>query len=149
MPHSARAGFNRLLRLELTPMRQRSRIDDVPGVYLLFDRGAAVYVGTTRRGVRTRLNEHVRPSSGERQAHCAFNMARLATGNIERTYKPAGSRKDLMTQPDFQMALAEAKEHMLQMDVAYIEERDKGRRLLLENRVLTDLEPLYNTIGES
>ena len=81
-------------------------------------------------GDRTRLRGHVRDSHNP--ATLAFLMARIQTGKLQPSYKPRGSRADLLRNREFRAAFDNARQMIRQMDIRYIEEEDPVRQALLE-----------------
>ena len=99
------------------------------GVYLFSEGSRHLYAGRTD-GLRTRLQGHVRNSHNT--ATLAFLMARIETGKLKASYKPDGSRADLLRNPRFRTAFDNARERIRQMDIRYVEEADPVRQALLE-----------------
>ena len=99
------------------------------GIYLLSEGNRHLYVGRTNT-LRARLRNHVRDSHNT--ATFAFLMARLQTGNIQASYKPHGSRADLLRAPEFKAAFDEARNRIREMDIRFVEEADPVRQALLE-----------------
>jgi len=113
------------------------------GIYLLSEGVDHLYVGRSNR-LRERIRRHSRPGATHRMAAFAFRLAREATGQTEASYKPQGSRTDLMSNPDFAGAFRSAKERIRLMDVRYVEEADALRQALLEMYVAVALSTPYN-----
>lgn len=104
---------------------------DMPlaGIYFLSEHGKALYVGRTNK-LRNRLQYHTR--NNHNQATFAFLLAREKTGKKKASYQKAGSRDDLLTQPDFRYAFDLARQRIKEMDVQFVEEADPIRQALLE-----------------
>ncbi len=113
------------------------------GIYLLSEGAEHLYVGRSSR-LRSRIRGHSRESGTHRQAAFAFLLARHATGRTEASYKPEGSRSDLMTDPEFVEAFVDAKQRISRMDVRYVEETHPLRQALLEMYVAVALETPFN-----
>jgi len=111
------------------------------GVYLLSERGQALYVGRTNK-LRNRLQYHTR--NNHNQATFAFLLAREQTGKRKATYQKSGSREDLLTQPDFRSAFDGARQRIQKMDVQFVEEPDPIRQALLEICTALKVEARYN-----
>ena len=98
------------------------KVTDLPkvmptaGIYLLSEGEDHLYVGRSNR-LRERVRRHSRPGATHRMAALAFRMAREATGQTKASYKTKGSRTDLMADPAFANAFAEAKERIGEMSV--------------------------------
>jgi hypothetical protein len=114
------------------------------GVYLLSEGEIPLYVGRSNH-ISKRLSRHWRPGATHRMAAFAFLMARKATGNLKATYKKgAGSRAGLIAEPDFLNAFNDAKAHIGQMNVRFVEETDPTKQALLEIYVSVVLQTPYN-----
>ncbi len=89
---SLEPSFQRLMTM--TPVTVASLPPDVPkaGIYLFSEGDEHQYVGRTNT-LRTRLQNHCRPSSGHNSATFAFRIARQTTGMLKATYSSKGSRK--------------------------------------------------------
>ncbi|KKK77450.1 hypothetical protein LCGC14_2853490 [marine sediment metagenome] len=118
---------------------------DMPtnGIYLLSEGSHHLYAGRSTR-LRSRIKRHSRAGAAHNVAAFAFLLARDATGRIEASYKPEGSRSDLMLDPVFSAAFTDAKERIRQMDVRYVEETHPLRQALLEMYVAVALETPFN-----
>ncbi len=116
---------------------------DMPasGIYLFSENETALYVGRSNK-LRKRLQYHTR--NNHNQATFAFLLAREQTGNIKASYQKKGSRKDLLTQPDFKQAFDKARQRIKNMDVQFIEEPDPTRQALLEICAAIRLKAKYN-----
>ena len=99
------------------------------GVYLFSEGSRHLYAGRTN-DLRTRLQGHVHNSHNT--ATLAFLMARIRTGSLKASYKPRGSRADLLRNSKFRTAFDNARERIRQMDIRYVEEEDPTRQALLE-----------------
>lgn len=99
------------------------------GVYLLSEGDRHLYAGRTN-SLRTRLRNHVRDS--HYSATLAFLMARIQTGKLRPSYRPHGSRADLLRNPEFKAAFDDARGRIREMDIRYVEEPDPVRQALLE-----------------
>lgn len=118
---------------------------DIPdrGIYLFSDDAIHLYVGRTNT-LRSRLQNHCRPSSPQNKAAFAFRLAREATGQLVASYQTNGSREQLMEDPQFAQAFADAKDRIRQMSVRFVEERDPIRQCLLEVYAAIVLQTPYN-----
>ena len=137
------AALERLLAMKPERVTSLPKKTPVRGVYLLSEDSAHLYVGRSNR-MRQRLGSHGKPSATWRQAAFAFRLAREQTGRTKATYKPAGSRQQLMENPAFARAFADAKARIARMDARYVEESDPLRQCLLEIYVATALKTRYN-----
>lgn len=113
------------------------------GIYWLTEGENSIYVGRSRR-IRSRLQEHVRPSSGHNQASFAFLLAREMTGNLTAAYRPDGSRDRLLEDPQFAEAFVAAKDRIRSMHVRFVGEDHPVRQCLLEVYVATAVGARYN-----
>lgn len=113
------------------------------GVYVLSEAAKHLYVGRSNR-LKKRLSNHCREGATERMAAFAFRLAREATGLTKATYRPEGSRKELMKNPAFMRAFEKAKARIRAMDVRLVEEPHPIRQCLLEVYVAVSLGTPYN-----
>jgi len=121
---------------------------DYPGVYLFTEDGKDLYVGRTKRPLKTRLAEHSRPSV--KDAPFAFRLARQATGNHKASYKPdEKSRKELMKNSMFTAELLAQKKRIAKMTVRYVRVEDPTTQALLEIYTATVLGAPYNEFTTS
>ena len=111
------------------------------GVYLFSEGGTHLYVGRSKR-LRNRLQYHA--TDRWLSASFAFLLAREATGRTKATYKKAGSRKELQSDPQFRQAFRDARARISEMDVRFVEEPDPVRQALLEIYAAISLETKYN-----
>lgn len=118
---------------------------DIPsrGVYLFSEMERHLYVGRSNR-LRARICNHGRQSATHRQAAFAFRLAREASGMLKATYKPAGSRQQLMTDTAFAATFVIQKARIARMQVRFLEEPDPVRQCLLEIYVAQALQTPYN-----
>ena len=93
------------------------------------------------------MRDHGSPSSGQTKSAFAFRLAREATGQVRASYKPKGSRKELMKDPVFSAKFVKAKARIAQMDMRCIEVSDPIRQALLEMYAALDLNTPYNSFG--
>src|SRR5882672_2405491 len=123
-------AYRRLIGMDPVTVSSLPKRLPATGVYLFSERGTAMYVGRTNR-MRTRLQEHCRPSSPHGSAPFAFKLAREATGKTEATYSIIGSRARLEEDPDFKVEFDRAKQRIREMEVRFVEEADPLRQGLL------------------
>lgn len=112
-------------------------------IYLFSEPGAHLYVGRTNR-LRARLRGHCIPCATQFTATFAFKIARLTTGHPKATYARQGSRAELVTEPAFAAAFAEAKRRVASMEIRFVEEVGATRQSLLEIYAATVLRTPYN-----
>lgn len=106
------------------------KFDCGAGIYLFSENGKPLYVGRTNN-LKRRLRNHTRPSHN--MATFAFLLARHATARLSASYKPSGSRKDLLrNDATFRKAFDDARERIKKMDVRFVEESDPVGQALLE-----------------
>lgn len=122
-----------------------SNLPDLPkaGVYLFSESDKPLYVGRSN-GLRKRLQQHCRPGSSHNSAPFAFRLAREARNVPKATYKPKGSRADLLQDDQFLGAFTTAKSRLGKMHIRVVEERDPLRQALLEMYVAVSLQAPYN-----
>ena len=113
------------------------------GVYLLTEGERHLYVGRSDN-IRKRLQNHCRAGATHLQAAFAFRLAREACGVSKATYKPVGSRADLMTQEPFRLSFDAQKARLRAMDIRVVAESDGNRQALLEMYVAIALATPYN-----
>ena len=113
------------------------------GVYLFSEETNHLYVGRSNR-LRARIRRHGAENSKHNVAAFAFKMARQTTGKTFATYKPEGSRKNLLEDPVFAKAFMEAKATIRSMRVRFVEEDNQLRQALLEIYVAVVLQTPYN-----
>lgn len=109
--------FDELVSGEKIPFTLTKNLPTKPGIYLLSEGGEDLYVGRTSRNLRNRMKGH--GSGTHFSSTFAFLLARHETG-IEATYKPKGSREDLMSDPVFRPAFDRALERIKKMEVRHI-----------------------------
>ena len=131
--------------IEMEPVVPSMLPTDIPksGVYLFSEGYMHLFVGRSDR-LRTRLQEHCRPSSNHNTAPFAFKIARVQTGKIEASYTSDGSRSDLENNPAFLEAFDKAKERIRSMDVRFVEEVDPVKQMLLVIYISVALNTKYN-----
>ncbi len=117
--------------ISMQPVTVDTASKDAPrgGVYLFSDGGQHLYVGRTKRSIKDRLKDHVSTAD---DCPFAWHLARDATNNKIASYKPQGSRKHLLSQPNFKKAYESAKQKIRKMDVRYVGEPDALKQALLE-----------------
>jgi len=113
------------------------------GIYLLTEGSRHLYVGRSDN-IRQRLRGHCAGGATHHKAAFAFRLAREACGVQKASYKPEGSRADLMTKEHFQSAFKEQKARLREMDIRVVEEVDPNRQALLELYVSIALGTPYN-----
>ena len=102
------------------------------GIYLFSnpDNNKPLYVGRTNN-LKRRLRNHTRPSHN--MATFAFLLARRATKRFSASYRPSGSRQDLLkNDAAFRKAFDDARECIKTMHVRFVEEKDQIGQALLE-----------------
>lgn len=123
----------------------RQRVPD-RAIYLLTEGDRHLYVGRSDN-IRKRLRNHCSPGATHLQAAFAFRLAREVCGVLKATYRPQGSRADLMTQEHFRSAFDAQKARLRSMDIRVVEEADPSRQALLEMYVSIALGTPYNDFG--
>jgi hypothetical protein len=118
---------------------------DVPkeGVYLFSEGGRHLYVGRSD-SIRRRMGLHTRPSAGHNQATFAYRIARRNLGMGKPTYKPTGSREDMLRSAGFNREFEAAKRRIRAMDVRFVRTDDPALQALLEIYAALELRTPYN-----
>ena len=111
------------------------------GIYLFSDRDLPLYVGRTKRKIGTRIKNHF---STAPDCPFAWRLAREHTGHVKATYRPEGSRRSLLANPEFRNAYEEAKRRIRKMHMRFVEEADPLRQTLLEIYVAIASGAKYN-----
>jgi hypothetical protein len=124
-----RAKFDQLITSPKHTVAHLPKEMPGPGIYLFSEGDEPLYVGRTNQ-LRRRLQSHTR--NNHHQATFAFLLARHATGNLTATYKPKGSRADLLQDADFRAAFDAARKQIRSMDCQFVEERDPIKQIILE-----------------
>lgn len=134
--------------LAADPVRVGNSPSSLPacGVYVLSENGTHLYVGRSDR-LRDRMRDHGNPSSAQTKSAFAFRLAREATGQVNASYRPKGSRKELMKDPTFSAEFVKAKARIAQMEMRCIEVSDPMRQALLEMYAALELRTPYNSFG--
>jgi len=101
----------------------------VGGVYLFSQGGEHFYAGRTKGPIRNRLKAHVGTA---KDCPFAWHLARAATNQRVASYRPFGSRRELLERPAFKKAYDDAKGRIRLMEVRYVAESDPFRQALLE-----------------
>ena len=120
---------------------------DYPGVYLFTENGIHLYVGRTKRPLKTRLMEHTRPSV--KDAPFAFRLTREATGKTEVTYEAGNGRRELLQEEEFLTALNQQKSRIAEMGIRYVKVADPTVQALLEIYTATVLGTPHNEFTTS
>ena len=136
-------AFRRLMAMDPCKPLGLPPVTPAAGVYVLTEGQKHLYVGRSNR-LKKRLSNHCRESATEKMAAFAFRLAREATGLTKATYRPEGSRKELMKNPIFLEAFEAAKARIRSMDVRVVEEAHPVRQCLLEVYVAVSLATPYN-----
>lgn len=143
---SLHPSFEKLLNME--PVTTSTLPSGMPssGVYLFKEGKDYLYVGRSNR-LRSRIRRHGVENATHNVAAFAFRIAREATGNTKASYKPEGSRKDLVRQPVFARAFSDAKARVRNMEARFVEEPDQLRQCVLEIYVAVVLSTPFNDFG--
>jgi len=133
------AKYEALVGMEPVTLAHLSKTIPTSGIYLFSEGDQHLYVGRSKR-LRDRLRYHC-SSAGD--APFAFKLAREATGK-KATYSKIGSRKELLTDPEFALAFQAAKDRIRRMNIRFVEEPDANRQALLEIYATIALSAPYN-----
>lgn len=112
-----------------------------PGIYIFSERGVCLYVGRTNK-LRNRLLYHTR--ANHNQATFAFLLARRETGKLKPSYRPEGSRRNLLEDPDFRASFDAARNRITKMDVQFVEEDDPVNQTILEVFAAVEMQAKFN-----
>ena len=126
---SLQPKYKALLAMEPVTLADLPRQMPKKGVYLFSEGDRPLYADRTNR-LRSRLQGHVRDS--HYTATLAFLMARIQTDKVQPSYKPQGSRTDLLRNREFRGAFDSARQKIRHLDIRYVEEADPVRQALLE-----------------
>lgn len=113
------------------------------GIYLFSSGKRHLYVGRSDN-IRQRMYLHTRPSAGQNQATFAFRIAKRKLGIAGPSYKPSGSRVDLLSGSTFAKAFADAKQSIRKMHVRFVAVDDSVMQALLEIYASLRLKTPYN-----
>ena len=111
------------------------------GIYLFSEGDEHLYTGRTKGPIKVRIRQQF--GSNGNAASFPWLLAREATGR-QATYKPTGSRADLLTDPKFSVAYKDARDRIRRMHVRYVHEPEPLRQALLEIYVAVVAEAKYN-----
>jgi hypothetical protein len=121
-----------MTRLYASPLLTRDRLDNIPsnGLYAFYEGDRPIYVGISGQNrMKTRIQEHSRPSSNSNTAPFAFNIARKDGKNSIDT---SGNREILEKRPEFVIFFMSAKERVSKMNIRVVEINDPNMRALFE-----------------
>ena len=135
--------YAQLLSMKPVTVEKLPRVMPQQGIYLFSDGDVHQYVGRTDR-MRCRLQEHCRPASSHHKAAFAFRLARVATRRPHASYAKSDSRAALQAEPGFLRAFQDAKIHIRNMSVRFIEEKDPVSQNLQEVYVAVVSGALYS-----
>jgi predicted GIY-YIG superfamily endonuclease len=133
--------FQQLISMDSVKVGSLPEQMPVAGVYVFYEKDKPLYVGRTNR-MKQRLRYHSRESAND--APFAFRLAREMTGYTTATYQEIGSRKNLLSKPEFREAFSEAKARIREMEIYFVEETEQIRQALLEIYVAVVLDTPYN-----
>lgn len=113
------------------------------GLYLFSEGGKHLYAGRSD-DLRKRLGMHCQRSAQHNQATFAFRLAKEMCGITKASYKPKGSRADLVSKDPLKSVFEAQKQRVRQMEIRLIEEADANRQALLEMYISFALGTPYN-----
>ena len=117
----------------------------IGGVYLFSDNSAALYAGRTKRKIGMRIRNHF---SSAKDCPFAWLLTREITQQFA-TYRKEGSRRDLISRPEFSSVYEESKARIRKMNVRYVQEQGPLKQALLEIYVAVASQARYNDFGTS
>lgn len=133
--------FQQLVSMDSVKVSSLPREMPTEGVYVFYEKGEPLYVGRTKR-MKQRIKYHYQESAPD--APFAFRLARKLTKHKKAAYQKIGSRKDLLSKPEFREAYSKAKARIRKMDICFVEEKDQTKQALLEIYVAVALNTPYN-----
>lgn len=128
--------------MSISPAKQ---FPNSPGIYVLMENEQPIYVGRSKK-IRQRIQNHIggRPE----QSSFAFKLAREITGK-KASYKPEGSRQDLMNDPDFKNAFQITVDRIRNLKVKFVIIEDDVLQHLFEVYASLELKTPHNQFGTS
>ena len=126
------------------PLSSNRTFPREPGVYVIFEHDSPLYTGRSKN-IRQRIGNHI--SGRAEQSAFAFRLARRATDNLTATYRPEGSRKHLMSTPEFRMAFDQEIVRVRSMRATFVVIQDLLVQHLFEVYAATALKTPYNDFG--
>jgi hypothetical protein len=116
-----------------SPILTRESLDNIPsnGLYAFYEDNKPIYVGISGQNrMKTRIQEHSRPSSNSNTAPFAFNIAK--DDAKKNKIDISGKREILEKKPEFKKIFTLAKERVSKMQVRVVEINDPHFRALFE-----------------
>lgn len=131
--------FEELIKKPLLAIKDHK---DVPkmGIYVFYENGEPLYVGRTNR-MKTRIQEHARPSSPYNSASFAFLIAKKEAANKGINIKRPS--KDLVNNSEFDKIHKETKGRVSNMLVRFIEIKDQVSQTLFEVYASIELKTVH------
>lgn len=131
-----------LIKSDLIPREKLSHVPD-RGIYVYYDieDHLPIYVGRSDR-MRTRLQEHSRPSSGHTSATFAYILAREKWDKIHEGDKR--TRKEIESDNEFSKIYTEKKNEVSLLKVRALSIEDPVEQALFEIYAAEELETRYN-----
>lgn len=120
--------FNSLLESEPLQKPRAVQYKGLKGIYAFSEDGDIVHIGRTRN-LAGRMRSHV--TANENSASFAFKRARRITGKLP-TYKPEGSRKDLLGDGEFRSEFLRQIEAVRNMAVRFVKVESPELQYLVE-----------------
>ena len=139
------ARMPRLLEdLKGQPLLNRDNLSTVPkkGIYILYDRNKAIYVGRSNR-MKERIQEHSRQSSDNYSATFALRLAKEEYGR-DHVIPKSITNKDLLNMTDFKSLFSKAKERVAGMKIRVLKSEDQVEQTLFEICAQLELNTKYN-----
>ena len=135
------ALLERLKVAQELPLSDPSKFPRLGGCYVIIEDGRYLYVGMFKN-LRQRMRNHT--SGRAEQSVFALKLAREVTGR-PRTYKKAGSSKDLMENDrEFSTAMGKTTERVQKMSARFVVIEDPALRYLFEFYAARTLDTPYN-----
>jgi hypothetical protein len=119
--------------------------DDIPkaGIYLFSSGNKNLYIGRSDN-IRRRMRLHTRPSAGHNQATLAFRITKHVLDIPGPSYRPKGSRIDLLLNKRFHKTFMAAKDDLRMMQVRFVAVDEPIMQALFEIYAALELKTPYN-----
>lgn len=136
-----------LKELQGKPFLTRDNLYSIPkqGVYAFYHDDKPVYVGRSNN-LKSRIQQHGRPSSRHNSATLAFNIAKEIMERNNQIPKFI-TRKELEEAPGFNQAFFLARNTVAQMKIRAIEIKDQIEQAMFEIYAALALNTRYNDFG--
>jgi hypothetical protein len=141
MVEALEGRYQELLAMDPVPADRIPSSAPAGGVFLFTEDDRHLYIGRTRQRIDVRVRHLF--GSDPQTASLPWLIARHTTGH-KATYQIAGSRAQLLADPEFRGEYESARERVRRMLVRYVHEPDPLRQALLEIYVAVATQAPYN-----